>query len=153
MKTLVLLIALLALIALGFFGYRFVQTNMGEEALEALHFPMHTMQEGLDAASKNGKLILADYSAIWCPTCRRLDQEVFADKRVADAINENFVYVRLEYDSDAGVEFAEKHNIQGFPRIIVLDTDGAKIVEMPLIFSPEEYAKNLMNVVSTRKRQ
>lgn len=147
MKAVFTLFALLALIAVGFVGHRYIQTGKGEKALGALSFTNHTLQQGLNVAKNENKLVLADYSAIWCPTCRKLDEAVFADAQVSNAINDNFVYVRLEYDSDAGIAFAKKHDIQGFPRILVLDVNGEKVVEMPLVFNPNEYAQNLMEVV------
>ncbi|MEM0912067.1 MAG: thioredoxin family protein [Pseudomonadota bacterium] len=147
MKTFIALIALITVAAAAYFGHNYTQTYLGKEAIKALSFPKYTMQDGLELAKSENKLVLADYSAIWCPTCRRLDKEVFADETVSKTISDRFVYVRLEYDSKDGVAFAKKHDLQGFPRIIVLDTAGEKIVQMPLIFDPMEYAANLMNVV------
>ena len=148
MKTTFKLIAILAVFSLFYFGNRVIQTNMGEKAVDALSFTVYSMEQGVAKAQSENKLILADYSAIWCPTCRRLDEEVFAKELVATSINDNFVYVRLEYDSPEGKAFAKKHDIQGFPRIIVLDINEEKLVEMPLVFNPEEYANNLGDVLS-----
>ena len=153
MKVVFQIGGLLVLCIFAYFSYQYIQTHMGQQALEKLEFPMHTLEEGLRIAERDKKLVLADYSAIWCPTCRRLDEEVFASEQVSDYIKEAFVYVRLEYDSKEGIEFADTHDLQGFPRIVVLKKDGSKVTEMPLMFDPVEYADNLQKVVLAQQTQ
>jgi thiol:disulfide interchange protein len=33
-------------------------------------------------------------SAIWCPSCRKLDKQVFSDEQVKIQLNQDFVYAR-----------------------------------------------------------
>ncbi|MFC3122848.1 thioredoxin family protein [Agaribacter flavus] len=147
-KTVKNILLLLVVISVVYFGNRTIQSHLGEQALEALPYEVHTLQDGLAKARAENKLILADYSAIWCPSCRKLDTQVFSNTEVASTIQNNFVYARLDFDSEEGQNFAQKFNLTGFPRVLVLDVDGNKIVEMPLVFDPSAYNTNLNKVLS-----
>lgn len=142
-KLLVKILSICAIVAVVYFGNKMLQTHLGENAINELSFTIHSLEEAKEIAAQNGKLVLADYSAIWCPTCRKLDQEVFANDEVATSISQNFVYARLDYDSESGRAFAKKHDLVGFPRVLVLNKDGDKLVEMPLTFNANEYKDNL----------
>ncbi|GLR72438.1 thioredoxin family protein [Agaribacter marinus] len=143
-------LVLLIVISVVYFGNRAVQSYLGQQALEALPFPVYSLEEGKQKAKQSDKLILADYSAIWCPNCRKLDQRVFSHPDIADTVKKNFSYVRVDFDSDEGQAFAEKFKLMGFPRVLVLSANGDKIVEMPLVFDPKTYNDNLQKVIAIR---
>ena len=142
-------IAIVAVVAVGFFANKGVQTYLGKQAVGELSFQVYSLDNAKEIADKDGKLVIADYSAIWCPTCRKLDTQVFANENVALKINNNFVYARLDYDTEEGVAFAKQHKLVGFPRVLILDTNGMKLTEMPLTFDPSQYVLNLDKVTQT----
>ncbi|MGQ8366983.1 thioredoxin family protein [Glaciecola sp. 1036] len=140
---------LLVVITVVFFGNRMLQGHLGQQAVKSLPFEIYNYEEGLQEAQRANKLILADYSAIWCPVCRKLDEQIFSTEQVSQKIADSFVYIRLEYDSVEGKAFAKKFDLQGFPRIIALQPDGNAITELPLVFDPVEYSNNLQKVLSS----
>ena len=123
-----------------------VQTRLGESALEATGLEMRSLEEAQALAAKENKLVLADMSAIWCPSCRKLDKEVFSNDSVKAAIDERFVFARIEYESDAGKDFMTRYAIRGFPTILALNPDGSLVSQLPLTFDPAAYAANLKAV-------
>jgi thioredoxin-related protein len=90
-------------------------------------------------AKSENKHILVEVSAIWCATCRRLDSEIFADEDVKRVINERFVFSRLEYESDEGQNFLEKHKAAGFPNLWLLDGDGRVVKRLSVTFDKGEF--------------
>ena len=148
MKSVIKIAGILAVFSIAYFGHRMVQSHLGENAVEALSFPIYTLEEGLKVAREQNKFVIADLSAIWCPSCRKLDEEVFANDLVSETISNEFVYVRLEHGSEAGVAFAKKHDLQGFPRILILENSGEKVIEMPLVFEPTIYNSNLQKILA-----
>lgn len=137
------IIAIAAIVAIVFFGNKGVQSYLGEQALENLAFEVHELDVAMKLAESEGKLVLADYSAIWCPSCRKLDKEVFANAEVANFIKQNYIFARVDHDSEAGAKFASKYAVVGFPRVLVLNAKGDKLTELPLSFESTQYKANL----------
>jgi thiol:disulfide interchange protein len=133
----------LVLIVLGFYVNRELQSYWGREALKQTGLTSLPLAEALSKAQVEQKRVLADMSAIWCPTCRKLDQQVFANNKVQSIIKQHFVFARIEYDSAEGKHFMQKYAVQGFPTILVLSAQGEKIRAIPLTFDPVAYAKLL----------
>lgn len=146
-KLLKNVITIVVLVAVAYFGNKGVQTYLGKQAVGSLAFQVHSLDAAKEKAKAEGKLVLADYSAIWCPSCRKLDTQVFANENVAAVIDSKFVYARLDYDTDEGAAFAAKHDLVGFPRVLILQADGEQLTEMPLTFEPSEYISNLEKVM------
>jgi thioredoxin-related protein len=86
--------------------------------------------DDLDAACKEAakehKLVLADFSARWCPGCVRLEKETFGTKEFKDA-TKNFVKVRLDYDRFETAPYKKKFGIQGIPSLVAMTPDQEEI--------------------------
>lgn len=147
-KRLIQLGVILAIIGAVYYGNKMLNAYWGKEAVGQYAFAIHDLDRAKALAAEQGKLVLADYSAIWCPSCRKLSTQVFAQDSIADSINANFIYARLDYDSEEGKQFAADHELVGFPRVLVLNPVGEKLVEMPLTFEAPEYLQNLEQVKS-----
>ena len=80
-----------------YFGKVEVQSYLGRKAVANTGFEAMSLEQALVAARADEKLVLADMSAIWCPSCRRLDKEVFGDPSVQQAIRAKYVFCRIEY--------------------------------------------------------
>lgn len=138
-----------AIAAAVYFGNVRVQTWLGQRALAETGLAVHSLDEGLRRAATEDRLVLADVSAIWCSSCRSFDRKVLADPQVRDLIDERFVFVRLEYESDEGRAFSERHGISGFPRLVVLDATGRLVARLPTVYDPSVFRHSLEGVRST----
>ncbi len=129
----------IALPLMVYFGNVEIQSYLGSKALEEVALPKLGLEEAMAQAKHEDKLVLADMSAIWCPSCRKLDKEVLAKQTVQEAINKRYVFSRIEYESDEGAAFMQKYDVSGFPTLLVLDADGNQLKKLPLTFSPETF--------------
>ena len=137
-------VALFAALAFAVYqGNVLLQSTLGKQALEATGLVSHPLDEALAQAEAGDKEVLVEVSAIWCPTCRRLDKAVLSDPRVHDAIAEDYVFTRLEYESDEGEAFMEEHGVRGFPMLLVLRPDGSFARQIPVRFDPEAFVAAL----------
>ena len=135
---------LFALVVLGvYFANVEVQSYLGRKTLDESGLVIHELPEAMTLAGSQSKMILANLSAIWCPTCRKIDKTVLSDPRVQDVINKRFVFSRIEYESDAGSKFQERYNVSGFPRLLVLAPDGKKIRMLDLTTDPDHFISQL----------
>jgi thiol:disulfide interchange protein len=108
MKPVLIVIGLVAAIGLGLAGFRAIQAAHGGEWL-------HSLDEGLKAADRSGKPVLALFTADWCPPCRQLKKDVFGDPEVMTYLETEFVLVKIDLTdrrgennwvaADAGVKY------------------------------------------------
>ncbi len=68
------------------------------------------------------QLVLVDVYTDWCGWCKKLDQEVFADARVAEAARD-LVAIRVDAEK-GGEKVAERYSVEGFPTILFVDGSG-----------------------------
>jgi thiol:disulfide interchange protein len=90
-------------------------------------------------------------SAIWCPACRKLDKQVFSDEHVKTLLNQYFVYARIEFDSPQGQSFMQSYQVTGFPTLLVLNTDGEKLVQLPINYEPLPFLATLKKIVAASR--
>lgn len=141
-KIIPILVFAIVLIAAYFINVE-VQSYYGRQALEKANLQNYTLENALKKAEAENKLVLVDVSAIWCPNCRRLDNEVFANPEVRKFVNEKYVFSRLEYESAEGTDFLEKHDATGFPNLWLLDGKGNVVKKLQITFNPTEFLKQL----------
>jgi thiol:disulfide interchange protein len=89
------------------------------------------IEQGLAQARSTGKPILYEFTAAWCPPCRNLEEDVFADTEYAARINAAYVPVRVvDRKREDGRNRSEvddlqrRYGVDGFPTVIIADADG-----------------------------
>jgi thiol:disulfide interchange protein len=133
-----------AVIATGsYFAYTAWQTQRGEAALKATTLEFLPLEQALVLAKSQGKPVLVDFSAIWCPTCRVLHAEVFTDAAVKQAITTGYVLSRVDYESPEARAFMQRYAVQGFPTLLVLSANGQLLRRVPISFDPVTMATSL----------
>lgn len=126
-----------------YFGYVEVQTRRGMAAMAATELEFRPLAAALVQARAEGKPVLADFSAIWCPTCRRLHSEVFSDPAVKAAIKAGYVLSGVDYESAEAPAFMAQYDVSSFPSLLVLDGDGALLRKLPITFDTAAFAAAL----------
>ena len=138
----VLILAMVALAA--YFINVEVQTRLGRTALRETGLEIHSLEQAFAIAQTESKPVLANLSAIWCPNCRKLDRKVFSDPAVGKTIERNFVYARIEYESEEGERFRQKYGLDGFPNLLILNADGTPVRRLQIGFDPEKFNQQLL---------
>ncbi|MGB8166840.1 MAG: thioredoxin family protein [Chthoniobacteraceae bacterium] len=90
-------------------------------------------------AKAENKLVLADFTGSdWCGWCIKLDEEVFSKAAFKDYAAKNLVLLELDFPNkkklDEAVakqnnELKAKHEIRGFPTLVVFDGDGKELAK------------------------
>ncbi len=75
-----------------------------------------------EIADRAGKPILCSLTAPWCEWCKRMDDRVYSDPKLAANIGDSFVPVRVDVDRHPRVR--ERYNMGGFPTTVFLTPDG-----------------------------
>jgi len=137
------LAGLAAVVLIGYFTMVEVNTYLGKKTLEKTGLEILPLEAAFLKAKEQDKPILADLSAIWCPTCRRLDAQVLSDPAVKERIHDQFIYARIEYESEEGKAFQKRYGVSGFPNLLILNADGSIVRKLAMTFEPEDFLKQL----------
>jgi thioredoxin-related protein len=62
---------------------------------------------------------------------------------VKSKIETDYIFARIEYETEEGQAFMQKHGLRGFPNLLTLDSNGDKLKNLPRTFDPSEFLKAL----------
>ncbi|MDQ2050720.1 DUF255 domain-containing protein [Natronolimnohabitans sp. A-GB9] len=80
-------------------------------------------QAAFDEATEADSPVLLSLTATWCDHCHEMDEETYAEPRIAANINDSFVPIRVDVDRHPRVR--DRYNMGGFPSTVFLAPDGS----------------------------
>jgi thiol:disulfide interchange protein len=86
--------------------------------------------DALALASKDGKRVLLQFGANWCPWCHKLHALFASDKDIAVRIKSDYVVVLIDVNKGHNSAVDAKYGNptkSGLPVIVVLDSDGKQL--------------------------
>ena len=97
-------------------------------------------EQAQEQAKAGHKLMLLDFTGSdWCGWCIRLEREVFSKPEFKEYASKNLVLLELDFPRGKQIpaalqaqneRLAMKYQIQGFPTIVVLNSDGKQVGEL-----------------------
>lgn len=91
-------------------------------------------------AKAENKMVMLDFTGSdWCGWCIKLNKEVFSKPEFAEYAKKNLVLVEVDFprtkklsaeQKAANDALQKKYGVQGFPTIIVLNSDGKQVGEL-----------------------
>ncbi len=88
-------------------------------------------EEAFALAERTGRPVLLALVTRWSQECHEMDEQTYAEPRVAAHVNEGFVPVRV--DADRHPRVRERYNMGGFPSTVFLTPDGEVIAGATLL--------------------
>jgi len=123
-------------IFLFFFGCNSQKLNWFDGSLE-------------DALALSGnKIIMIDFYTDWCAPCKLLDSDTFTNEEVIQYIDNNFIPIKINAESEYGMPLFTKFKGTGYPMIIFLDKGKNEIDRLYGFYPPNDFILKLNNVIS-----
>jgi thiol:disulfide interchange protein len=115
----------------------------------------YNIDDALVRAKKQGKPVMVDFMAVWCPPCKAMEDSTFCDRAVVEKAAA-FVPVRIDIDKQRDVAtkygaLARKYGGVGIPNILFLDDDGAKLKHVVGYYGPRELVAAMDSALAVRK--
>lgn len=103
------------------------QDRIYDEKIDA----MAQIRTAVAQAKAEGKYVCCQVGGDWCPWCRRFAAFVKADTAINALVQENFVYIHVNYSRDnknpEAMKFLGNPGRFGFPVIVIVNSDGQPI--------------------------
>jgi len=91
---------------------------------------MEQMEAVKKKASDQMLMLFVDVYATWCGPCKMMDRDVYGDPAVALYMNNHYVNVKLDGETDYGRIFADAQQLEGYPSMFILNDEGERISEI-----------------------
>lgn len=117
------------------------------------------LDKALATAKKEKKSVLVEFTGSdWCPPCIAMRKNVFSKKEFVDKASEKFILVELDFPkgdkavADKNQPLAEKYKIEGFPTVILLNSEGKEFNRFFASQYPkiEEFLKHLNEALAKK---
>ncbi len=112
------------------------------------------IQDGAEKALNDDKMIFVYVHTDWCSWCKKMEEETFSDEAIVNYMNDKFVPVSLDAESQKQVRFngqqmseqevASTLGAEGFPTHVFLTSEGQPVTVAPGYLPPERF----INVLS-----
>ena len=88
-----------------------------------------TIEEGVELAREQNKLIFLYINADWCTYCRLIEKEFGESEEFQQIMDEHYIWVTLDFNENPAL--VSRFNLQGPPAMIVLKQNGEALVGIP----------------------
>ena len=137
----------LTILALFFSLFVFVFIDGSASASE---IQWHAYEAGMARGKFEKKKIFLHFTAAWCYYCRVMEEEAFKDPAIVSSLNENFVPIKVDYDTET--DTASFYRVQGLPDTIFLAEDG-QIIGRGSGYIPLAQLKLILDAVLSQRPQ
>ncbi|GAB4123920.1 MAG: hypothetical protein Fur0027_01820 [Raineya sp.] len=127
-KVFIYILAAFVLLIVGFWGYQIYEAQIEAKARQILdksgmNFYKGSLEEALQKAKKEERMLMINFYAAWCSSCRKMKTETFSNVRVYTFYKSHFINIALNIEKE-GKSLAEKYQVEAFPAMVFVDANG-----------------------------
>lgn len=101
-----------------------------------------TVDEAFAQARAENKPVFLYWGAVWCPPCHYLKNKIFKQPELVEK-SRRFVAVYLDGDTESAQLWGEKFDTQGYPTVILFDSQGKELLRVSSDAPIDQYAEVL----------
>jgi thiol:disulfide interchange protein DsbD len=121
-------ILLVVVLVAGWIGFQWLAGSLAG-AEQSLVTWRGDYAAALAQAKRQGRPVLLEFTADWCPPCQWMDANVYSQQRVADRIARQFVAVQVDLSNPGPAQqrLADQWQVRGVPAMLLLSPEGEPI--------------------------
>lgn len=108
-----------------------------------------TVEEALNIAKAQGKLVFLYWGAKWCPPCNHLKESIFSRDEAATAL-QPYQRIYLDGDDPHAQSWGEVFQAMGYPTMLVVDGERNELLRLSENVSLQEFVSSL-RIVSSKQ--
>lgn len=149
---------ILTLVLVLFFAFGLAENTHATKPVPATGVQWQGFDAGLQDAARRNKYTFISMYTDWCGYCRKLDQVTFRDKQVIDKLNQDFVSIKFNAESQASLTWkgnrlshaalADQWGVEGYPTLLFLNSKGEIIGNFASYAEPDLMMKLLGYIAS-----
>ena len=97
---------------------------------QGVNFKNIDINTALKLASYSNKAVFCNFSTSWCGPCKQMKKNIYTDSEVGKIMNDKFISLYIDSESQAWKDIAKKMNINAYPTMVILDSKGQEIHRM-----------------------
>lgn len=118
------------------------------------------LEKAIKQAKEENKSVLVEFTGSdWCPPCIAMRKNVFSKKEFVESASKKFILVELDFPkgdeevSKKNQPLAEKYKIEGYPTVILLDSEGKEFTRFFASQFPklEDFLKHLDSALEKKE--
>lgn len=109
-----------------------------------IHYHTASIEEAKALAGSIGKLAFIEFYADWCGPCKWMDQTTFANPKVSNFLNQNFISVKINIDDFDGYSAKEDYKVKSLPTMLIFNSKGKLVERIEETLAPSK----LMNILT-----
>ncbi|CAM3858153.1 MULTISPECIES: protein-disulfide reductase DsbD [Pseudoalteromonas] len=112
------------------------------------------LQQAIEDASSDGRLVMVDLYADWCVACKEFEKYTFPDTKVqGEFANFELLKIDLTESDDTTIAVMEEFTVFGLPSILFFDTKGEELAAQRVtgFLNAKDFAEHLVDVKNSAK--
>jgi thiol:disulfide interchange protein len=105
---------------------------------EGVNFKVTTLARAQELSKAQNKPLFVFAHASWCPTCKKMEQEVLVKKELGETYNAQLINVAIDVDSPEGKKLNEQYPIRATPTLFFFNPDGTLTKKLEGFTTDEE---------------
>jgi thiol-disulfide isomerase/thioredoxin len=148
------ILKIITLLVLPYGGAEALFADFNTNPNNTVKFYGGSFENAKSKANEEGKLFFVEFYADWCTPCKWMDKTTFQNEEVVTLLNENYVPLKMDIESNEGTNLKAQYEIRMLPTILIFNSQGRMVDRVEKTMSSEtmtsllNYHNNPSNRVS-----